>query len=75
MSWNVLLVEADVAVAEEIRAAFGPAGFVVSTTEAGESALERTRADVIVAVHRDRLRKALMEHGKSFITKEKPDEQ
>jgi chromosome segregation ATPase/DNA-binding NarL/FixJ family response regulator len=45
MSWNVLLIEADAAVAEEIRAAFGPAGFVVSTTEAGESALERTRAE------------------------------
>jgi translin len=34
------------------------------------SLLERTRADVIVAVHRDRLRKALMEHGKNFITRE-----
>ncbi len=44
MSWNVLLVEADAAVAEEIRAAFAPAGFVVTVTEAGESVLERTRA-------------------------------
>ncbi len=44
MSWNVMLVEADAAVAEEIRAAFAPAGFVVASTEAGESAVDRTRA-------------------------------
>lgn len=43
MSWNVLLIEADAAVAEEIRAAFSPAGFVVASTEAGDTALERTR--------------------------------
>ena len=44
MSWNVLLIEADAAVAEEIRAAFAPAGFLVVVNEAGESALERARA-------------------------------
>ncbi len=44
MAWNVLLVEAEASLAEEIRQAFGPAGFQVATVEAGEPAVERCRA-------------------------------
>jgi DNA-binding response OmpR family regulator len=44
MAWNILLVEADVALADEIRQAVGPAGFQVSVLESGEAAVERGRA-------------------------------
>jgi DNA-binding response OmpR family regulator len=43
MAWNVLLVEADPALADEIRQAFGPAGFQVSVLTTGEAAVERGR--------------------------------
>ncbi|HET9552110.1 MAG TPA: response regulator, partial [Anaeromyxobacteraceae bacterium] len=43
MAWNVLLVEPDAGLADQIRAAFGPAGFQVTAIAAGEPAVERSR--------------------------------
>ncbi len=43
MPRNILLVEPDASLAEEIRRAFGPAGFSVTSIEEGEEALERAR--------------------------------
>jgi CheY-like chemotaxis protein len=40
---HVLLVEPDAALADEIRSAFGPAGFDVTTLSAGEEAVQRCR--------------------------------
>ena len=51
MALQVLLVEPDVAVAEDIRRAFGPAGFEVTALGAGDAAVEHCRArspDVIL---------------------------
>jgi len=44
MAWSVLLVEAETALSEEIRQAFGPAGFQVSPLATGEAAVERCRS-------------------------------
>jgi CheY-like chemotaxis protein len=45
MGFHVLLVEPDTALADEIRRAFGPAGFAVTTLSAGESAVDRCRQE------------------------------
>ncbi len=43
MALQVLLIESDPGLAEEVRRAFGPAGFDVLTLDAGEHAVERVR--------------------------------
>src|SRR5574341_1007016 len=45
MEFHVLLVEPDGALADEIRRAFGPAGFSVTALQAGEPAVERCRQE------------------------------
>src|SRR5512142_2983594 len=43
MAFRVLLVEPDAGLAEEVRRAFGPVGFTVTTLATGEQAVERCR--------------------------------
>ncbi len=43
MAFHVLLVEPDAALADEIRRAFGPLGFSVTSVQAGEPALARCK--------------------------------
>jgi CheY-like chemotaxis protein len=43
MAFRVLLVEPDTGLAEEVRRAFGPVGFTVTTLATGEQAVERCR--------------------------------
>src|SRR5512138_3466518 len=45
MGFRVLLVEPDPALAEEVRRAFGPAGFTVTAVGMGEQAVERCREE------------------------------
>jgi DNA-binding response OmpR family regulator len=45
MGFQVLLVEPDAGLADEIRRAFGPAGFSVISLQAGEPAVERCRQE------------------------------
>jgi ParB family chromosome partitioning protein len=44
MARELLLVEADTDLADSVRRAFAPAGFVVTTVGAGEAAVERVRS-------------------------------